>query len=329
MPLRIPRTLPIGGFTLELPCFFPAISSVKANFSTLEYLSVITAIDYPQCLISAYDIANCPPAQRTQIEKLLHQRTESSIILLDSGNYEKYWLRDPDWTQERFFSVLGSARCQLAFCYDNQTPPISVSVAVDQVESALIDADNVSLITTVLPIVHGPVGNLVDVVKGVAEKTHPMMLAVPERILGDGLIARARKVFELRQALNELDQGDTALHLLGTGNPLSMMVYSLSGANSFDGLEWCQTTVDPSTGFLFHFQQRELFEDVPEMFHLDQVNYSLATMSYNLVFYKRWMSMLSKASITGSWAEMCERYLPDSFVRRIQREVPEIEIHGV
>lgn len=321
-------SISIGGFSLDSPCFFPSISSVKANLTTLDYLQVLGAIDYPQFLISAYDIAHSPPSQRSEIDELLLQRIDSSIVLLDSGNYEKYWLNNPDWTQDRFLAVLEKTACQISFCFDNQSPPDSVSASIEEVTAALNDADGVSAKTTVLPIVHGPVDKLSDVVLGVAEQSQPIILAVPERILGDGILARAKKVYELREILDTINPGNIALHLLGTGNPLSILVYSLCGANSFDGLEWCQTAVEPSTGRLLHFQQRDLVESVPELAHFEELDYSLATLIHNLYFYKTWMSMISETSRNGLWPEVFGEYLPESFIRRFKQEVREISIHG-
>ncbi|WP_182212931.1 hypothetical protein [Stenotrophomonas acidaminiphila] len=62
----------------------------------------------------------------------------------------------------------------------------------------------------------------------------------------------------LRKALD--DNGRyVGLHLLGTGNPISIALYAWAGADSFDGLEWCQTVVDHDTGLLFHLSQSDFF----------------------------------------------------------------------
>jgi hypothetical protein len=37
-----------------------------------------------------------------------------------------------------------------------------------------------------------------------------------------------------------------------TDNPFSITLYSAMRADSFDGLEWCQTVVDHETGLLYH-----------------------------------------------------------------------------
>ena len=123
------------------------------------------------------------------------------------------------------------------------------------------------------------------------------MLAIPERELGDGLRDRVKTVRNIRKALNVLGKYHP-LHLLGTGNPLSMIALAAAGADSFDGLEWCRTVADYPTGYLFHFQQFECFSQAfsdrvkdPSVKHLianPDAPYAMRTLSYNVDFFKDW-----------------------------------------
>ena len=318
------ESLPIGGGTLALPCFFPAISSVKTNLAPFDYVRVLTATEFPQFLISAFDISDCPSNQRKDLEDQLSAAVIRGIVLLDSGNYEKYWHRAAEWTQEQFFSVLGTTACQIAFCYDNQDPPESVPGAIDEVERAVIQAQEHAQNATILPIIHGPILALTEVAAGVVERTQPSMLAVPERLLGEGLLARAKRVHELRLALDSLGTGFTALHLLGTGNPLSILVYTLCGADSFDGLEWCQTVADPTTARLHHFQQRDLVDGLADMTSVADMPYSLGTLVHNLMFYQSLMASISAANTDGSWLALLRQYLPQQFLKKLQALIPEL-----
>ncbi len=54
----------VSGKSLPLPCFFPSISSVKVNLEPIEYLRMLVGINYPQFLISAFDIFYTPEDQR-------------------------------------------------------------------------------------------------------------------------------------------------------------------------------------------------------------------------------------------------------------------------
>ena len=150
------------------------------------------------------------------------------------------------------------------------------------------------------------------------------MLAVPERLLGEGLLARAKRVHELRLALDSLGTGFTALHLLGTGNPLSILVYTLCGADSFDGLEWCQTVADPTTARLHHFQQRDLVDGLADMTSVADMPYSLGTLVHNLMFYQSLMASISAANTDGSWLALLRQYLPQQFLKKLQALIPEL-----
>ena len=76
-----------------------------------------------------------------------------------------------------------------------------------------------------------------------AKDLHPLIISVPERELGDGLIERVRAMQWIRQELDALPFYQP-IHLLGTGNPWSIAALAAAGADSFDGLEWCRVVVD-------------------------------------------------------------------------------------
>ena len=129
----------------------------------------------------------------------------------------------------------------------------------------------------------------------------PIVVAVPERELGNGILARASMVRDIRQALNTLGFYQP-LHLLGTGNPLSIAIFSAVGADSFDGLEWCRTVANSRTGALYHFQQFDLFWQsetygsllVMDAVTSDRIEYSGKVVFHNLDFFSTWMAQISE-----------------------------------
>lgn len=309
---------------MPLPCFFPSISSVKTNLSPLEYLRVLVAVNHPQFLISAYDLFNCPPDQRPLMETLVEEAvTRKKAVFLDSGNYESYWKKDKDWNVESFRSVLKRARHQLAFCFNHQNPPDSPERIIDTVEEAVLRDQNHSLGVTVVPIVHAPTAMLPEVALGVAERLHPILVAIPERRLGDGIIDRAAVLLKIRKALNQTGRY-YALHLLGTGSPLSILIYTLCGADSFDGLEWCQTTVDHRTALLYHFQQREFFGKQTVFCTMSEIPYTQATLAHNLLFYRLWMEQIHTELSSGNISGFLQQYLPDAFLQTLSERLPEV-----
>jgi hypothetical protein len=70
------RSLSIAGQALPLPCFFPSVSSVKANQRPAEYVDLLVALREPQLLISAYDLQKAAPADRKRMARSLGRATK-------------------------------------------------------------------------------------------------------------------------------------------------------------------------------------------------------------------------------------------------------------
>jgi len=311
----------IGGRSVILPCFFPSVSSVKTNLKPVEYLALLTAVHEPHFLISAYDVFHVASNDILQMQHLT-QKTVSNgtTVLLDSGNYESYWRHDATWTQERFAQVLERQISTLSFCFDEQKPSDSKEAVISTIVAGVL-RDQAIGNATIIPIVHARRKHLADVAAAVALQLRPLVLAVPERLLGDGICERAQTVFAIRQQLDKTD-AYVPLHLLGTGNPRSILTYALCGADSFDGLEWCQTVADPGTGLLQHFQQREFVEREMKFVSDLELPYLEGTLVHNLLFYREWMSNIQQACALGKLQEFAATCLPEKFVGKLRNRLP-------
>lgn len=253
MTVRRPPELDFGGKVLPLPVYFPSISSVKTALQPQDYLQVLASLVCinGQFLVSAFDLAAlADPAAAAK--SLQAARDAGAIALMDSGNYESFWKNARgQWQQPSFHQMLTEFPCEIAFGFDEQQPPTDASEHVALVVARWKEDQAAAGSCQIVPIIHGDARDLPDLCHAVAAQTGVSMLAVAERRLGDGVIDRARSVLAIRNALNQLDRY-VAVHLLGTGNPISIALYSAMGADSFDGLEWCQTVVDHNTGLLYH-----------------------------------------------------------------------------
>jgi len=314
----------IGGLSLSLPLFFPSISTVKTNLTPVEYLKVIVALKYPCFLISAYDIFYSGNS-KNKINKLLKTaQRQKQVVLLDSGNYESYWLKDKQWNETKFKKILKTSIYNLSFCYDEQNPPKSLALLTDLIENRVIGTQKGLENESIVPIIHAPFSILKDAVTKVAKRLQPLMLAIPERLLGDGILMRAITLFNIRKELSGLDKY-IPIHLLGTGNPLSLLIYSMCGADSFDGLEWCQTAVDYKAARLLHFQQREFSEKQTAFDTLNDIPYTFKTLAHNLEFYINWMSDIQKKNVKLSLHLMMEQYLPEKFCKKLYKAIPQLK----
>ncbi len=307
------KYFPVRGKALRLPIYFPSISSVKTGLSPFEYYQILKALKQQHFLVSAFDVDKSP--QKVEFIKALkiNQKEDGSIILMDSGNYESYWIRDKSWNIDLLNEILKEDVSDLAFCFDNQFPPNDSKENASGVTQSTRKSQDVALTTSIIPIIHCKKDNLNASVMELCNQTNTLMVAIPERILGDGLLERIKSVTSLRRELNLLDNY-TCIHLLGTGNPLSLLLFSLAGADSFDGLEWCQTSVNSETALLYHFQQRELISDNCFFCKSDELDYNLTTLGHNLNFYNDWMKTIQDAIESNSEVNLLQKYFDDDFI---------------
>ncbi len=308
--------LDMGEKALSLPVYFPSISSVKTTLQPQDYLEVLASLVglNGQYLVSAFDLAAL--AQPVDAAKLLQaSRDAGAVTLMDSGNYESFW-KDAKrkWLQPTFHQILATFPCDLAFGFDEQQPPADSAEHVALVVARWQEDQEAAGACRVVPIIHADANRLAGLCSDVAAEIGVSMLAVPERRLGDGVIDRARALLAIRNELDKLDRY-VALHLLGTGNPISIALYSAMGADSFDGLEWCQTVVDHETALLYHLSQADFFA-AQTAWSEAGLSFQARTLAHNLEFYASWMRRLRTAIANGTAVDFCRLNFPAQVFRR-------------
>lgn len=239
---RRPQWLTVAGreLPLALPAYFPSVSSVKSDVPVPDVLALHNALKTPAYLLSAYDFARAKSDDRLAVQRAVEDaRGDGRVILLDSGRYEAHWFRDETWAHEEYAHALAALAVQLAFVLDDPIEAGSPADLARKVRERVLRDQHVREDAVVLPIAHGSSEQLPEIVALVCDHLSPSLIAVPERELGSGIGERAATVGRIRAALDG-SSPESALHLLGTGNPISILVYAIAGADSFDGLEWCQ-----------------------------------------------------------------------------------------
>jgi len=121
---------------------------------------------------------------------------------------------------------------------------------------------------------------------------------------------------EIRFVLNKLDRYQP-LHILGTGNPISMMIYAFAGADSFDGLDWCQTVVDFEKGTLHHPLHLDLYKHQSNWGDNSDISFFARCYLHNLEFYKKWMLSLHNSLINNQIEKMMQNHLSSIFFDKI------------
>lgn len=291
---------------IRLPYFYPSISSIKTNLNLLEYIDVLTALETinKRYLFSAYDTNQLSDSNIEAVCEKINQALGNGVtVLMDSGNYESFWKSDNSWKSGNFHNIAKNSGFSAAFCFDEQAPPADIEKHLNLLIESLQQDKKVTK-KPIIPIIHGAENDLPYICKQFVQMTNSDFIALPERRLGDGIFGRALNLRKIRSELDKLGCF-TGIHLLGTGNPMSLAIYSVEGANSYDGLEWCQTVVDHDTGFLYHSTQFDFFR-CQTQWGEENVPYTLRMLAHNLEFYSRWMEDLRRAILKKQGIKFCE-----------------------
>lgn len=334
--------LKVQNKTLPLPCFLFSLSTHETQIQPAEGIKLFQFLEPSAVLISGYDAWNYLEKKIAYLRSIENLRRSNCILFLDSGNYEAYRKNDrlsktnkDGWRRARFRQMANTLIPDIAFAYDK----ISPTGGIDEIAEAVISsyrADQRAFGAKDLPLC--PIIHLPDKFKGtpsewasqigirVVSELDPIMLAIPERELGDGLIERFKTVRAIRLALNNVGRY-FPIHLLGTGNPLSIKAFAAAGADSFDGLEWCRTVANYDNDNLFHFQHFDCFRDryltrvqsqkIRKILENPDVSYGAQVASYNVDYFTELMRTVRDMIISGQ-VEHLLKTIPDIGTRLFQ-----------
>lgn len=314
-----------GIFTLEgyskvlkSPFFFPSISSIQTNYDIYDYFKLIQRTSYPAFLVSAYDLYHYKK-RKNFIKEISELSQKSFFVLMDSGHYEASWCKDDKWTFNKFQEILKDSEIDLCFSFDvyydekNKTEKHIKETIKYTAMTASVQKSGVTI-----PIIHATPNNFPFFVKKIIEGLNPQIIGITERDLGDSLLERANNLRIIRKELDKTRE-DIAIHLLGTGNPTSLLVYSLCGADFFDALEWCKNVVNPANGHLYHFVQMELIDCKCKSCKIRNLPYPVRVTSHNLLFYERFTNEIRESINSKGVDKLLSKYLPKHIIPKVKK----------
>ncbi|MFH2033049.1 MAG: hypothetical protein ABIJ40_20850 [Bacteroidota bacterium] len=310
----------VEGYSKSLmsPFFYPSISSIQANFDVHDYFELIRKTSYPAFLISAYDLHH-HKTMKAFVEEVSELSKKSCFVLMDSGHYEAFWRRDDKWSFKQLQSVLNDIEVDLCFSFDiyfgegaNQKEHVDETIKY----AAMTAGAQKSGLT--IPIIHSSSKFFPSIVKKVVEGLSPDMIGITERELGSSLLERAQNLRKIRKELDKAYK-DIPIHLLGTGNPASLLIYFLCGADFFDALEWCKTVADPKNGHLYHFVQMDLVDCKCKVCKLKGLSYPAKVMSHNLLFYENFTDEIRRAVRGNKVDALLKKYLPKHIISEVKK----------
>jgi hypothetical protein len=326
----------------QFPLFVRSVSSHETLIRpgvAIKALEVFSPEAPEALLVSAYDLAGDDAESLRRGTNRCYQT--GAVVFIDSGNYEAYRRRDASWSRERYAAAFGGLRYDFAFAFDKPEPrgrAKAISSAI--IDGVRRDAEQLAS-ERIIPIVHAPreargdyrTSLIADIAQRVCAELKPAFIAVPERELGHGIVARATAVARLRRAVEEA-RPRQLIHLLGTGNPISLAVLAAAGADSFDGLEWCRIVADHSTGYLHHPQHYDFFayQDqvatlrvVHKQLEENELSYIGKLALHNLDYFHGWIIRVRKAlESPADMKHFLESSLPKGAYVELAQATPEV-----
>ena len=324
---RLPKVRPAGLLLtkkLPLPAYFFSLSSYETKILPQQGVQALASLSVKSILVSAQDTQKAGPYSGL-MQNIQRIRRTGGIVLLDSGNYEAGRIAKLDlpfvdgvpststlWSLEKYYEALSRTPYDMAFCFDRVKPPPNNVEKIVASATAVVRRNQKHSDKPILPIVHLPYGrdgrvvtqDAAEVVVRVAKALEPPMIGIPERELGEGIIARAATMKQIRMALAKLVYYQP-VHVLGTGDPISLALLSAAGADSFDGLEWCRFVLDAEVKRLYPIQDYDLFrwqdklspysEGIIGQEGEDALTWLGKVAVHNIEFYVEWMQALGEA----------------------------------
>jgi queuine/archaeosine tRNA-ribosyltransferase len=277
---------------LVTPAYFPAVSSYGIKYSFCSLVRLLTTYSYPRILVSAYDFNLLADKNKLGLSyEISEYLKKGCFVFLDSGIFESYWKADTKWT----YDLYKASMSQIGFDFYT-----SFDVLPDTRDSRKFEKETFERILAsrsltnklgFVPILHGASPNrLVSLVTKFV-KTYPDLsnfIALPERDCGDDVIEKARTVMRIRKVLNA-DGHDRILHVLGCGNPLSLLLLAYYGADSFDSLDWIKHAMDQNRLAISDFSHLELIDCKCSICADTKRDYAEKVLLHNLLFYQNYM----------------------------------------
>jgi len=289
----------INNRKLTTPVYFPSISSYGVKFSMSDSFYLLHFHKYPRLLLSAYDLYNSESREKKKLISMIKDYRQKGFLFIDSGLYESSWMKDAEWNINCYKNLMAQFQFDIYTSFDVLPGIKKGETAKDfrrktfenVLESSVFQNNNLFI-----AILHGPSPEeLVSIVEEFSKK-HPSLccaIAVAERDCGHSILERASTISEIRRTLNKKNK-ESLLHLLGCGNPLSMLLFSYCGVDTFDSLDWLKHVInpDPNSLLMNDFSHLALLNckcrvcNSPE--HKD-ADYLEKVLLHNLLFYQNFV----------------------------------------
>ena len=303
------------------PTYFPSISSVATKKQILLLAKFFTKENYPRLLISAYDL-NGIKNDKKRIIKILKEYIKKNTLFIDSGTYESYWLNDPNWNFCKYKKVIKELPTDFYASFDEiPEPGDSLTEISSKAKNFIKKSSNISKINHCIAVLHGDTpSKLIKVVNNNVKDGTASMYAIPERDCGKTIYDKIKTIKEIRSILSEKNPTNI-LHILGCGNPLSMMLFTFAGADSFDSIGWSRWIINPKTLQFMDLNHIELIKCGCKICRRNIIDITSKAYLHNLLFYQTFTQELQLAIKNTDGLKIIKKYVDQKTFNKIVKSL--------
>lgn len=245
------------GLNIETPLMVPSFSSrgfgfkKKKDKNDPDVSEVSDALEFSkefltECLlVSAYDIFH-------NHITFGEENICTDLTLLDSGGYEcgehydisttsKYNYDVKEWSKEKLVEVLNKwpeYKPAIMVSYDHGNQRVSLTEQVKSAADLFTKYPNMLSNFLIKPEKDSQIYIQTDnVLNQIEDLRNFDIIGVTEKELGNSILARMLNIATIRKALDESYNG-SPIHVFGSLDPVTSILYFLAGAEIFDGLTW-------------------------------------------------------------------------------------------
>lgn len=299
------------GVTLETPLLVPSFSSKGFGFDAeeksqiKEIFSVVSEYLTDIMLISAYDIA---------YEHLeLHERAITELTIVDSGGYEisdlydlsavyRYPTQPSEWTIELLRRVYDTWPEHIPAAFVSYDHPEDRRPLQEQIEAARsLFSHYPRQLHTLLIKPETKTQRYVkmtNIIAGVEALRDFDIVGLTEKELGSSILERMMNIAAIRIAMDDAGSNNVPIHIFGSLDPITSVLYFLAGAEVFDGLTWLRYGYDGVASYQCNYGALQIGIDR----HDDFIR--AKTMQENLSYLTELTHQMRKYLLEGDFAQL-------------------------
>lgn len=228
-----------------------------ASFSSQDDLFLKNRIQYfinektPQkiFLISAYDYDNIKNSnsEKTELLELIKKSFKDKFLFLDNGGFELQFLEDETWGKKSYSKIIRELKPDFYCSYENPKNFPDVFNYTEYFKKNVDFFNDINIEALTVLLLHFDRNTLSnqridEIIQNIRKNENDInIIGFPDVEIGGNIIDRCRFIYNLR---NKLDIRDIniPIHIFGCSNPLSILLYIISGADIFDGRGWFKYT---------------------------------------------------------------------------------------